>query len=190
MPDSFFAKITPVEKPERPVDPGFGVDGPPDQIWPPDSLPPLPPGIWPSPPVGVWPPTRPTRPSHPIVIYPPVRPGHGLPPSPGHPDTGLPPVPGHPDTGLPPVPGHPDTGLPPVPGSPDNTLPGTGAPPEVDNTLPMPPATIWPPLPPGTGIAGKALILIWVVGVGYRWLVVKGLDTWPPQPAPPVAQPK
>jgi hypothetical protein len=153
-----------------PVDPGYGVDAP-DQIWPPDSLPPLPPGVWPSPPVGVWPPTRPTRPSHPIVIYP-GRPSHGLPGAPGHPDQGLPGSPGHPDQGLPPV-GFPDQGLPPG----------------VDNTLP-PPATVWPPLPPGTGIAGMALILVWVVGVGYRWLLVKGHDIWPPQPEPPVAQPK
>lgn len=206
MAQSFFAKITPVERPDLPVDPGFGHPGgggpvdpgygveAPDQIWPPSQLPPLPPGIWPQPPVGTWPPTRPTRPSHPIVIYPPHV-GNRPPWSPGggHPDQGLPGMPGHPSQGLPPVPG--------VPGTPDNTLPGTGAPPEVDNTLPgtppapdnslpMPPATIWPPLPPGTGVAGKALILIWVVGVGYRWLVVKGPEVWPPVPEPPVAQPK
>jgi hypothetical protein len=157
-----------------------GVPGAPDQglpqppqIWPPDSLPPLPPGIWPSPPVGVWPPTRPTVPSHPIVIYP-GHPGHRPPWSPGHPDQGLPGAPGHPDQGLPPSAGHPDQGLP--------------EPPEVDNSLPMPPATIWPPLPPGIGIAGKALILVWIVGVGYRWLVVAGTDIWPP--VPPEPEPK
>jgi hypothetical protein len=167
---------------EGPVDPGYGVDVPP-QIWPPDSLPPLPPGI--NPPVGIWPPTRPTVPSHPIVIP-------GRPP---HPDQGLPGLPGRPDQGLPGAPGRPDQGLPGAPGRPDQGLPGT--PPSVDNTLPMPPATIWPPLPPGIGIAGKALILVWVVGVGYRWLVVEGPDVWPPLPSvqppiaqPPVAQPK
>jgi hypothetical protein len=138
---------------ERPVDPGYGVSG--DVVWPPVSLPPLPPGVWPSPPVGVWPPSRPGIPSHPIVIYPPVRPDQGLPP----------------------------TGPPP---KPDQGLPGTS--PSVDNTLPMPPATIWPPLPPGSGIAGKALILVWVVGVGYRWIVVGGTDIWPPPPPGP--QPK
>ena len=73
-------------------------------------------------------------------------------------------------------------------GTPDQGLPGT--PPSVDNALPMPPATIWPPLPPGSGIAGKALILVWVVGVGYRWVVVGGTDIWPPPPQPPTAQPK
>jgi len=170
---SQLAWITPVGggHPDQGLPPGS--PGAPDQglptppgIWPPDSLPPLPPGVWPSPPVGIWPPTRPTVPSHPIVIYPP-RPGHGLPPTPGHPDQGLHGSPGHPDQGLPPVAGHPDQGL-----------PGSEYP---DNSLPMPPATVWPPLPPGTGIAGKALILIWVVGVGYRWLVVQGAEVWPPQ---------
>jgi len=57
-----------------------------------------------------------------------------------------------------------------------------------DHTLPVPPATVWPPLPPGIGIAGKGLALIWLVGVGYRWLVVQGNEVWPPQTPP--AQPK
>jgi hypothetical protein len=162
---STLAYITPVTggghpdqglPPGSPGSPDQGLPTPPG-IWPPDSLPPLPPGI--NPPVGIWPPSRPTVPSHPIVIYP----GR-----PVHPDQGLP------GGGRP---ARPDQGLP-------------GEPPEVDNSLPMPPATVWPPLPPGTGIAGKALILIWVVGVGYRWLVVKGAEVWPPQPAPPTAQPK
>src|SRR4029077_4210127 len=113
---------------ERPVDPGYGA-GTPDHVWPPVSLPPLPPGVWPSPPVGTWPPSRPGIPTHPIVIYPPK------------PDQGLPP------TGSPPK---PDQGLP-------------GAAPPVNNSLPVPPATVWPPLPPGTGVSGKALILIWVI---------------------------
>ena len=170
---------------ERPPDPGYGVGG--DQVWPPPSLPPLPPGVWPSPPVGVWPPSRPGIPTHPIVIYPP-HPSHGLPP---YPDQGLPPAGGKPDQGLPGRPPKPDQGL---PGGPDNTLPGV--PPSVDNSLPMPPATVWPPLPPGTGVAGKALILVWVVGVGYRWIVVGATDIWPPQPVrpdqglPPGPQPK
>jgi hypothetical protein len=172
--------------PEHPVDPGYGVGG--DAVWPPVSLPPLPPGVWPSPPVGVWPPSRPGVPTHPIVIYPP-HPGHGLPPGP---DNTLPGAPPKPDQGLPGGrPPKPDQGLPP---GVDNTLPGGGG--SVDNSLPMPPATIWPPLPPGVGIAGKALILVWVVGVGYRWIVVGAVDVWPPQPVrpdntlPPSAQPK
>jgi len=65
-----------------------------------------------------------------------------------------------------------------------------------EKPLPGPPAVIWPPLPPGTGVAGKALILIWVVGVGYRWLVYEGHDIWPPEGGggggkpPETAQPK
>jgi hypothetical protein len=143
------------------VDPGYGVSG--DRVWPPVNLPPLPPGIWPSPPLGTWPPSRPGVPSNPIVVYPP-----------------------HVDQGLPPVSGgeKPDQGLP-GGGSgnkPDQGLPGSQ--PGIDNSLPQPPATIWPPLPPSVGVAGKALLLIWIVGVGYRWLVVSGPDVWPPVPQP------
>ena len=32
------------------------------------------------------------------------------------------------------------------------------------------------------------VVLIWVVGVGYRWLVVQGHEVWPP--VPPSPQPK
>jgi|KBSMisStandDraft_5_1062788.scaffolds.fasta_scaffold684363_2 hypothetical protein len=114
--------------PGSPGSPDQGLPQPPS-IWPPVTLPPLPPGVWPNPPVGVWPPHSPSVPSHPIYL----------------------------------------------PEGPDHTLP-------------VPPATIWPPLPPGNGIAGKGVILIWVVGVGYRWLVVQGHEVWPP--VPPSPQPK
>jgi hypothetical protein len=156
---------------EGPVDPGYGVSG--DRVWPPVNLPPLPPGVWPSPPVGVWPPSRPGIPSNPIVVYPP-RVDNSLPGAPPAPDQGLPGSGGKPPK--------PDQGLPGTPPAPDQGLPGT--PPSVDNSLPQPPATIWPPLPPGVGVAGKALLLIWIVGVGYRWLVVSGPDVWPPVPQP------
>jgi hypothetical protein len=125
----------------------------------------------------------------------------------GHPDQGLP------DQSLPPQIWPPDS-LPPLPPGvwpnppvgvwppqrPPHVSGGPVLPPAIpthpivlppvgpDNSLPMPPATVWPPLPPGTGVAGKALILIWVVGVGYRWLVVGATDVWPPEP--PSAQPK
>lgn len=92
---------------------------------------------------------------------------------------------------LPPKPGLP---LPPLP--PGIVAPPIALPPEI--TIPMPPivipeppdkplpppGTIWPPLPPGTGIAGKALVCVWVVGVGTRWLVVDGPDLWPPVAGP------
>lgn len=55
-------------------------------------------------------------------------------------------------------PEHPDTGLPPVPGQP---LPPSDP----------PPGTIWPPLPPGIP-EGKAIVLVAISGVGYRYVVV------------------
>lgn len=39
-----------------------------------------------------------------------------------------------------------------------------------ENPIALPPG-IYPPLPP-TGSSGKVAILVWVVGVGYRWIVV------------------
>lgn len=105
--------------------PGLGTKPTPPSIWPPNGLPPLPPGInndlpsipgvWPSPrPPGIWP----NPPDWPIVI----------------------------------------------PQPPDK---------------PLPPVEVWPPLPPSAGIAGKALILIWIVGVGYRWLVYESDQAQP-----------
>jgi len=69
MPDSFYAKITPVGA-EGPVDPGYGVPGSAGRPSHPIVLPPLP---------GVWPP--PGQPSHPIVIPPEV----AIPGVPSHP---------------------------------------------------------------------------------------------------------
>src|SRR5215510_16295787 len=105
----------------------------------------------------------------------PVDPGYGrpaMPPHAGHP-LPLPPLP--PGVVAPPIALPPVTWPPQGPPSPPVVIP---QPPE--KPLPGDPAVIWPPLPPGTGIAGKALILIWVVGVGYRWLVAEGNEIWPP----------
>jgi len=114
----------------------------------------------------------------------PVDPGYGqgrpLPPHAGHP-LPIPPTP--PGIALPPIAIPPAGQLPIYPPDLPVVIP---EPPE--KPLPGPPAVIWPPLPPGTGIAGKALILIWVVGVGSRWLVVEGNEIWPPKPPQP--QPK
>jgi hypothetical protein len=132
------------------------------------------PGIWPTPPeAGGGRPTHPIaggggHPSHPIEL-PPIPPGL----EPSHPIV-LPPdgiEPSHPIF-IPIVPTQP---LPPTPGIPPTPTPPIAA----------PPGTVWPPLPPSTGIAGKALVLVWVVGVGYRWLVLEGPAIWPP-----TAQPK
>jgi len=116
--------------------------------------------------------------------------GQPLPPNQIWPPPSLPPLP--PGTIPPPGmwPPQIDNSLPPdfpivVPQPPEK--PEQGPPPTVGGG-PIEPPTLWPPLPPGTGIAGKCLVLIWVVGVGYRWLVFdKGVDIWP---QPPVATPK
>jgi hypothetical protein len=56
---------------------------------------------------------------------------------------------------------------------------------------------VWPPLPPTT--SGKYAILIWVIGVGTRWLIVDaasidnslpGMGGRPDNELPPFAQPK
>jgi hypothetical protein len=40
----------------------------------------------------------------------------------------------------------------------------------VDNELPFPPGSVWPPLPPN--VQGKILCFVWIVGFGYRWTVI------------------
>lgn len=136
-------------RPERPVDPGFGI--------------PLPPVIDNSLPK---PPHRPTYP---------VDPDYGIPTRPSV-------WPGPPIHGKPPLP----------PLRPD--LPIYLPPPNVDNSLPLHPGAVWPPLAPG--LDGKLLAFVWIVGVGYRWTVIDtslkpdiglppGIDnTLPPSPGP------
>jgi hypothetical protein len=107
-------------------------------------------------------------PEHPIVIPP------GEPGSPTHPIVGSG-APSHPIV-LPPLPGvwpkpgepsHPITLPPEVPGVPSHPVIIPGDP---EHPIALPPGSVWPPLPPTT--TGKYAILIWVVGVGTRWLVV------------------
>jgi hypothetical protein len=130
----------------------------------------------------------------------PGRPGHGLPwpglpvdpdwgvEGGGYPDQGLPGRPGRPPHvwprppggGLPVDPGwgtggrpdRPDHGLPiwpSIPGKPDNSLPPVEGvdPPPTD----PPPGTIWPPLPPEIP-PGKAIALVAISGIGYRYAVI------------------
>ena len=120
-------------------------------------------------------------------VHGPIDPGYGRPERPpiAVPPIALPPLP--PGIALPPIYIPPSGQLPVLP-HPPVAVPPIVIPEPPDVELPGPPAVIWPPLPPGTGIAGKALALIWIVGVGYRWLVVGGTDIWPPPP--PTAQPK
>ena len=120
----------------------------------------------------------------------PVDPGWGVEGG-GRPDQGLPGRPGRPGQGLP---GRPGFGgerpghLPSFGGRPGRPVdPGfgvdeeTGWPPFVPEEetgegeagqLPtLPPGAVWPPLPPEYP-GGKALLLVWVPGVGYRYAAV------------------
>lgn len=128
-------------------------------------------------------------------------PDQGLPGNPGYPGHPLPPFPGYPGhplppggIALPPIALPPFPGLWPPPGQPTLPIvipPGNVAMPPIfipeDPTKPpaLPPGTIWPPIPPDTGITGKVIILVWIIGVGYRWYVYDAAAVTPPiQPTP------
>jgi hypothetical protein len=200
----------------RPVDPDYGVDEGVDPdygieegegLYPDQGLPGRPPGFW-----GGERPSWPGRPGQGLP-WPgrPVDPGWGVDEG-GRPDQGLPGYPGRPGHGLPrpphvwprppggglPVdpgwgvgawPGRPDHGLPiwpSIPGKPDNSLPPVEGetPPPTD----PPPGTVWPPLPPSVP-AGKAIVLVAISGVGYRYVVVD-IPPGKPEVPPGTAQPK
>jgi hypothetical protein len=126
------------------------------------------------------------HPSHGLPGSGPVDPGFGieLPPvisTPPFPGTGLPEPPTYPVRPgnslprpphawpLPPRPENPDPGYDrPIPIYP--SVPIYEIPPEVDNSLPMEPGTVWPPLP--DEVTGKVVAFVWIVGVGYRWTVI------------------
>jgi hypothetical protein len=124
------------------------------------------------------------RPSHLPSFGGPVDPGYGV-PLPPVVDNGLPPIHGHPDQGLPPTyPVDPGYGIPTVPGIwPKPPLPGVWPPPRPvypshpiyptdtpEHPIAAPPGSVWPPLPPDIG--GKILAFCWLVGIGYRWVVI------------------
>jgi hypothetical protein len=161
----------------RPVDPGYGIPLPPVTVWPTpptigyplpipptypvpppviDNSPPSPPTMWPTPPIPptTWPPPQPIRPGVPIY------PTYPAPPYPPHVGGG-------------PVPEPP----PHVGGGP---MPGGERP---DNALPMPPGSIWPPVP---GLDGPVVALVWLVGYGYRWTSIDpSLEVGYQLPTPP-----
>jgi len=161
-----------------------------------------PPEMWPQPPLSIWGPGTPG-------IMPPIAPG-GAPPTMWPSPPGMWPQPPHPGGGpmpqFPPYGSHQPVPLPPLPGvwpkpgvpTPPIYLPPVTAMPPIyiaeapDNTLPQPPGTIWPPLPPELGLKGKVAIVVWVVGVGYRWFIYDtSLQPTPPMaPGGPVATPK
>lgn len=128
-----------------------------------------------------------------LVLLTPVeggaKPDQGLPPGRTWPPTIGYPLPGYPDQGLP---GGGDAG---TPEHPIVIPPGDGKPPELppaiwpgvpihpetpDNSLPLPPGMVWPPLPPS--VDGKAVVLVWIPTVGYRYVVVDVRN----QPKPPM----
>lgn len=117
---------------------------------------------------------------------PPVDPGYGVPPMPG----GGPVDPGW-GTRPPVDPGWGGgAGSGPRPSQPI-VLPD---PPTAGNLPTVPPDAVYPPLPPleppagGGGSTGK-FILVWIPGVGYRWLHL-GPDVSPTPPKPPTGTPK
>lgn len=168
---------------DGPVDPGYGVDAGlrPDQGLPSPGYPshqpvpgPIDPGYgYPLPPITEYPTPGPVPPGYvsgqPVPPTYPVDPGYGLP----TPPTVWP---------QPPRPAHPDNSLPPIQARPSHPiyLPPPGAP---DNSLPLPPGAVWPPLPPE--LEGEILVIAWIPGVGWRWTTI---DT-DLQPTPPIAQP-
>jgi hypothetical protein len=177
---SFLARIIPIHHqpghpdqglpdPENPVDPGYGVD----DTHPDQGLPP---------PVGVWPPVA-GRPDLPIVLPPPV-----VKPPIAKPPVVWPPVI---DNSLP----SPPPGLWPPPGAPDNSLPPTPGQLPVFPGTPAEPGTVWPPLPvaPDNSLPGGGernyLVICWIPGVGYRWVVVD-LSLTVEQPIAPTPAPK
>ena len=133
-------------------------------------------------------------------VRPPVDPGYGRPGwspvDPGYGRPGGPVDPGfgvggglHPDHGLPRPPAYPGGGpiTPPMYPSGQPLPPGVPPPP----TKPVEPGEIWPPLDPGMPV--PHLALVWLVGVGYRWVSL-GPEVTPvppggtpsPMPVPPV----
>lgn len=110
----------------------------------------LPPGVWPNPPGGGGlPPGWWTKPPADIVWPPQLPP---LPPGVVKPPIDLPPN----------IPAFPIV-IPEPPGGPPIVMPPIALPP-----------TIWPPVDPSAGLppSGRSLVLVWISGVGWRWLLV------------------
>lgn len=152
LPSHDYISTQPVP-PTYPIDPSYGI--------------PTRPGIWPQPPrpPHMHNPIRliPVLPSHPIYELPerPDRPDNSLPITPPGGSVSHPIAPGGERPSGQPVPppqsGRPDQGLPQPPGS-------------VSQPIYLP-GTVWPPLPP-TMDDGKYLCFTWIVGIGYRWIVI------------------
>jgi hypothetical protein len=144
------------------------------------------------------------HPAHPIHLPPginiPAFPTNPIAPGGSPPGVNYPAFPTHPifvPPGTPPTniwPPMVDNTLPAPPGSASPPVvlpPGFPVPPIVLPTPPdMPPGMVSPPiaLPPGHG-SGKALVLVYVPAMGWRWVVVDP-QLQPSQPIAPVPEPK
>ena len=161
------AVINFIDRHGRPVDPGYGVPGGehPDQGLP---------GGGEYPDQGLPGGEGPVDPGYGVGLPPVI--DNGLPGRPPRPDQGLPPTyPVKPDQGLPNPPQvwpKPPLGIwPPLapvyPTHPIYPVPEPGAP---SHPIALPPGSVWPPLPPE--VSGKILAFCWLVGIGYRWVVI------------------
>ena len=161
MAQGSWAYITFVDGTGGPVDPGYGQGAP----GHPGNRPP---GSWGGPVDPGW------------GGGPPLHPGHRPPGSGEHPGN-RPPGSGEHPGNRPPGSGPPGQGnkpLPIWPVDPDHPI----APPSPGHPLPPvdpPPGTIWPPLPPGTDVEDgqKAVVLVWIEDVGYRYVVIEMSDS-------------
>jgi hypothetical protein len=168
----------------------------PDQGLPPPgyaSGQPVPPGYASTQPIPPWHIHGPIDPGYgcgmpPIASGQPVPPGYasGQPVPPTYPvDPGYDlPSPPH-LWPAPPRPEQPDQSLPPIPVKPSVPI---YLPPEGEEH-PLPPGSVWPPLPPS--VTGVVMCLVWIVGAGYRWTVIDtglqpSVPIYPP-PLPPYA---
>lgn len=111
--------------------------------------------------------------------------GHPVYPDNGLPDGGNVGTPENPIVIPPSPPPYPSVGLPPSvwPGVPVH-LPAPGDPP-----ITLPPGSVYPPLPPLIE-ARRAIVLVWIPGVGYRWTVLGPVVEPPMAPGGPAATPK
>lgn len=187
----YLAYIIPVDR-DRPVDPGYGVEGPPPKPSHPIYIPGAPPGSPGSPTHPIY--IEGIGPSHPIYVpgLPPGHPAHPIYGGPVYPSQG----PGFPTNpiapgGQPPYPSQ-GPGFPTNPIAPGGEPPGYWggvAPPVVDNGLPVPP-TVWPPepiapLPPDL----SSQIVVAVHRPGQDW-EVKTYPVGPDQSLPPHVDPR
>jgi hypothetical protein len=147
--------------PQPPVDPGYGIPGPPYPVHPI-----VPPGGYPTP--------------TPPIYYPPVYPIQPLPPQPGFPAHPIVPPGGYPPEGGPPgVPTFPIWGPPGV-----ELPPGSGYPPVAGHPLPPPGEGEKPPEP----IPNWAAQPVWTPTTGWTVVLVPTGDQ--PIPTPSGAQKK